>query len=219
MNIAQNILILRNNILLALKKIIIIINYKTVKNTKMPIDYSKGKIYAIRSHQTVDVYIGSTCQLLCERLSGHRKYHKQVMNGKKENITSIKIIQYPDHYIELIEHFPCNTKEELMRREGEIIRQTVACINKNIAGRTQKEYIDENQDKIRNMQAEYYLENTDKIKEQTKKYYEENKEKILETKATYYEENHDNIRFKNAKYYEENHAKLLEMKAKYYEKK
>lgn len=28
-------------------------------------DYNKGKIYSLRSHQTNDIYIGSTCQKLC----------------------------------------------------------------------------------------------------------------------------------------------------------
>jgi hypothetical protein len=41
-------------------------------------------------------------------------------------------------YIELYEMYKCNTKE-LVKREGEIIRQ-IGTLNKNIAGRTLKEY-------------------------------------------------------------------------------
>ena len=44
-----------------------------------------------------------------------------------------------DCKIELIELCPCNSKEELLRREGDII-QSIPCVNKQIAGRTRKEY-------------------------------------------------------------------------------
>jgi hypothetical protein len=51
-------------------------------------------------------------------------------------------------YIELYENFECNNIEELKTREGEIIRQ-IGTLNKSIAGRTQKEWGQENQDKIK----------------------------------------------------------------------
>jgi hypothetical protein len=42
-------------------------------------------------------------------------------------------------YIYIYEDFPCNSKQELNRREGEVIRE-IGTINKQIAGRTKKEY-------------------------------------------------------------------------------
>ena len=39
--------------------------------------------------------------------------------------------------IELFENFPCNSKEELNKKEGQIIRE-IGTINKQIAGRTYK---------------------------------------------------------------------------------
>ena len=40
---------------------------------------------------------------------------------------------------ELIENYPCNSSVELHRREGEL-QISLACINKSVAGRTDKEY-------------------------------------------------------------------------------
>lgn len=98
-------------------------------------DYSKGKIYSIRSHLTDDVYIGSTIQRLSDRLAKHKKFYKQWLITKKHYTTSYKIIEKdPENcYIELVENYPCNNKNELCKREGEIIRDTT-CVNKNIPG-------------------------------------------------------------------------------------
>ena len=64
------------------------------------------------------------------------------------------ILQYPDVYIELIELFPCNSKEELNKKEGEHIR-TNNCVNKLIAGRTDFEYRKENKEQIKHKMKEY----------------------------------------------------------------
>ena len=42
-------------------------------------------------------------------------------------------------YIELIENYPCNDVYELRSREGYYIRE-IGTLNKNVAGRTRKEY-------------------------------------------------------------------------------
>ena len=43
-----------------------------------------------------------------------------------------------------MEKYPCNSKEELYSREGHHI-QITECINKRIAGRSKKQYIDRQQ--------------------------------------------------------------------------
>jgi hypothetical protein len=50
-------------------------------------------------------------------------------------------------YIELYEIFPCDNKEQLNKRGGEIIRE-IATLSKNIAGRTIKEYYEQNKGNI-----------------------------------------------------------------------
>jgi hypothetical protein len=77
-------------------------------------DFSKGKIYCIRSHQTDKVYVGSTVQKhLCMRMAGHKRDFKYYKNGKHSYVTSFDILQYDDAYIELIEDFPCENRNQL----------------------------------------------------------------------------------------------------------
>lgn len=107
-------------------------------------DYSKGKIYILRSADTEDIYIGSTIQPLSVRLSKHKNQYKAYLAEKYHNCSSFKLISLGTAYIELIEIFPCNTQEELNAREGYHMRATPNCINKNIAGRTYKQYYIDN---------------------------------------------------------------------------
>ena len=99
------------------------------------VNFQNGKIYAVRSNHTEKIYIGSTAQTLSRRMSVHR--------NQPTRCSSREIMQYSDAYIELIEEFPCRNKMELNKREGEIIRATVDCVNKRIAGRSQQEWYDE----------------------------------------------------------------------------
>ena len=105
-------------------------------------DYKNGKIYCIRSYQTDDVYIGSTTQKLCRRMTDHRKKYKGWVKGKRQYTTSYEIIKLCNAYIELLELFPCGCKDELHKKECEYIRN-MKCVNKCIPGRTQKEYKEE----------------------------------------------------------------------------
>jgi hypothetical protein len=43
-------------------------------------NYENGKVYAIRSHQTDEVYIGSTVERLSARMSKHRADYKRYGN-------------------------------------------------------------------------------------------------------------------------------------------
>lgn len=113
-------------------------------------DYSKGKIYCLRSHQTDNVYIGSTIQTLAKRKGGHISAYNSYLKKKCSWMTSFDIVKYGDFYIELIEDYPCENKQHLEKKEGEYIRDRV-CVNKIIVGRTDKEllnkYREKNKDK------------------------------------------------------------------------
>ena len=104
------------------------------------VNYELGKIYKIESYQTTDIYIGSTCEkYLSNRFGGHKNAYKLWENGKMNNITSFKILQYDDAFITLIEEYPCKSKYELEAREGYWIRQ-LDCVNRITPGRTPLEY-------------------------------------------------------------------------------
>ena len=76
----------------------------------------------------------------------------------------------------MIEDCPCETLEQLRKREGHYIRK-MGTLNHKIAGRTGKEWEQDNKDK----RKEYFEINKDKIqiyqKEYKKEYAEQNKEK------------------------------------------
>ena len=150
----------------------------------MPQNFANGKIYSIRSHQTDKIYIGSTTQPL------HKRFHQHKLSNKT---TSREILLFDDAYIELVENYPCTDKNELYRREGEIIRTTV-CVNKQIAGRTdaeyQKQYREDNKEDIAKRDRLYYEDNKESIKQRKQQYYKDNKEQAKQ----YYKDNKESIK-------------------------
>jgi hypothetical protein len=143
--------------------------------------YKNGKIYTIRYRGDDSlIYVGSTCLPLHQRFYTHKNscFNK---NGKDYNIHFYKAIRETnninDWYIELYENYECDNKEQLLKREGEIIRQ-IGTLNKTISGRTDKEYYIDNKDKILQERKEYYDVNEEKIKEYTKSNYHINKKDI-----------------------------------------
>jgi hypothetical protein len=143
--------------------------------------FQRGQIYTIRSHQSDDIYIGSTINKLSKRIAQHRSNYKIYLIDKKNNLSSFEILKYPDHYIELLESFPCANKNELHRREGELIRE-LDCVNKKIAGRTKVEWRQDNKIEIAQHKKEYRQLNKEKIAENRKEYRQINKLKIQEHK-------------------------------------
>jgi hypothetical protein len=118
-------------------------------------DYSKGKIYKVINTQNEIIYIGSTIQQLSHRFCRH--IHKG--GGNK---------------IVLLENCPCNSKEELFKKEQEYIEQHNNLLNKQRAYNSE-EYNDKYTKKRK---KEYYNNNKDRIKERKKIYYNKNKEEL-----------------------------------------
>ena len=156
-------------------------------------NYQNSKIYCIRSHQCDDVYIGSTTLSLAQRLAKHRGDYKYWKEGKKNWITSFQILKYEDAYIELLEKYPCNDKEELHVKEGQFIRKTENCVNRCIAGRTQKEWYQENKEEINAKHKEYYQQNKEEIKDKARVYGNNNKEKITRYQKQYRQQHKEEI--------------------------
>ena len=90
-------------------------------------------------------------------------------------------------YIELIENHQCNDIYELRAREGFFIRE-ISTLNKNIAGRTSKEYKEEHKEEAKTYKKQYYEKHKEEYKEAVRKYYEEHKEQKKEAIRKYYEE-------------------------------
>ena len=89
-------------------------------------NFQNGKIYMIRSASRQDlIYIGSTTQTLAQRMAKHRK--------PSNTCSSREIVSIGDAYIELIENFSCNNKDELNACENRHMRTLQNVINKNSA--------------------------------------------------------------------------------------
>ena len=145
--------------------------------------YDNGLIYTLRSHQTTDIYIGSTTQPLYKRIYQHKRHFKAWQNGKFWYVSSFELMKYDDVYIELLELFPCDSKMQLHKREGELQRE-MDCCNKFIAGRSKKEYYQDNKNKIKEYMKTYCETNKDKLKEYMKELYQKNKHKVKECYET-----------------------------------
>ena len=138
-------------------------------------DYQKAKIYRILSDEPDSlIYIGSTTMpLLSQRMSQHRAMYKIFQLGKGGRTSSYDLFEkygVDACNIELIELFPSNSKDELMKQEGHHIRNN-DCVNKNIAGRTLKEYYIDNKEQYNEKSKEYYKKHKEQRKGQSKEYY------------------------------------------------
>ena len=108
------------------------------------VNYQEGKIYKIYS--TIDdsiCYVGSTTKkLLCQRMVEHRKDYRRWKEGKRnDTVSSFNLFDkfgMENCIIELLKLYPCNSKDELNRKEGEYIK-SLNCVNRCIAGRTVQE--------------------------------------------------------------------------------
>lgn len=145
-------------------------------------DYKNGKIYKITDNAYTKMYIGSTTQPLSKRFSKHKIDYKQWKDNKCNKIMIFEIFDefgVENCKIELIEEYECENRSQLERKEGEHIKNN-ECINKYIAGRTHKEYVQDNKERIDEYKKEWYEQNINRLTAYKKDWYEQNKNRILE---------------------------------------
>ena len=150
-----------------------------------PVDkYSDAKIYKLVAPGTLDCYIGSTCGKLDQRLWHHN--HAYSHKEKQTQCSSSKLYDFcKDVSIQLVESFPCASKQELEVRERHWIENTANCINKNIPGQTWKERYEKDKDHISEVHKAWLLKNKEAIKAQRatpeyRAHQNENHKKLLE---------------------------------------
>ena len=201
--------------------------------------YHNSKIYQITDIGYNKCYIGSTTEGLSLRMARHRQGFKSFLNHNKKFISSYDLFNeygVENCKIELIEYFKCDSLAELRKREGEHIKKT-DCVNKNVAGRTKKEYKIDNKERLREnekvrwskyyeehkeeilaQKREYRQQNRDKISEREKYFYQNNKDKIIAQKSEYRQQDRDTINEKAKAYREANKEKVNEKMKEYREK-
>ena len=114
------------------------------------------------------VYYGHTCQTLARRFGHHKSNHNKS--------SSKQIIDKGDAIILLVEDYPCLNINEARAREGYYILNN-PCVNKNVSGRTIKQYYADNHDKLIEYQIEYNLIHKEKKNAYDREYHRLRREK------------------------------------------
>ena len=160
--------------------------------TKGEINYKNGKIYKIEpicEHDEGEIYIGSTTkQYLSQRVTSHRGNYKRFKDNKVNK--RVRVYDLFDKYgiencdIILLELVQANSRDELHTREAHYIK-TIKCNNKMIPTQTQKEWRDENKEKIKQYRednkekmSQYRANHTDNFKQLHHQWYQKNKEEL-----------------------------------------
>jgi hypothetical protein len=159
--------------------------------------YENGVIYMIK-HKTDDTkeyYIGST-----KDFKTRRRAHKKVCNNQNSKQSNCKVYKYirengswDEWELLLIYDYPCKNRDELKLEEQRAIKEYKSTLNKELPGRTQKEYNKDNKEKIKQKSKIYNEANKEKIAQKKKEHYEANKEKILQQNKGYRQNNKDKL--------------------------
>jgi hypothetical protein len=138
-----------------------------------------------------DIYIGSTTHGLAKRFYDHK-------NNSANRCTSRILFQkygVDNIAIELIEQYPCSSKQELAIREG-FHQRANPCVNKNIAGRTTAQYRADNRKLINDKQNKFRRENREVVSAHQKAYNNKHAQKIKTYQAKWREANREVTRAK-----------------------
>jgi hypothetical protein len=124
-------------------------------------------------------------------MAQHRS-HSTEESGK----LAFLVMKHPSAYIELVENHPCDTREQLHRKEGEHIRAK-ECVNKVIAGRTHKEWMNETKYKRPTPQTKQIRKSTEQSRDAKaqydKEYRAERAEELNAKKKLYYLANREKL--------------------------
>ena len=92
--------------------------------------------------------------------------------------------------IELVENYPCCSKDELRKREGEYIR-AIDCVNKRIEGRNFQQYYQEHRDFYLEKMKANYQSNKAERNEKSKVWRDNHPEQMKQYKETWKEKNRE----------------------------
>jgi len=170
---------------------------------KKPIDYANSSIYKLccRDTDITDCYVGSTTNFRSRKCQ-----HKSSCNKENNRDYDRKVYQFIREHggwenwdMILIEKVNVNDGNELHKEERKWIEQLNSTLNCRIPTRTDKEYREENKDKITERKKEYYFDNKEIVKERYKEYYKKNKNELLEKSKNYYENNKNKVKERHSK--------------------
>lgn len=148
---------------------------------KINVNYNNTLIYKIVCNDLSNTYtyVGSTTNFR-QRKKAH-KYACNMQTGRAYNFKIYEIIRTSggwDNWSMIeIEKYPCNDGNECRERERYWYELLDANLNTLNPSRSRKQYLQDNQEDIKETRKLYRQNNADKIKQ----YYQANRLKILET--------------------------------------
>jgi hypothetical protein len=88
-------------------------------------NYSESKIYAIKSFETDNIYIGSTIKRLPQRLATLKNSYKKYLasDDKKKYEDAFEMLKYNDAYIQLLELYNAKNKDDLNAKTFEYVER------------------------------------------------------------------------------------------------
>lgn len=186
-------------------------------------------------------YIGSTINDPRYRLNNHKQDSKKCPD--RCVYKHINEIGWDNVQLQVVEAYPCDTKEELKLKEDEMIKQSLEdkyCLNHiraavsneerkaNVANyylthRAQiieqhKEYLQANKDTVDAYHANYRKENAEERREYSRQYIADHPEEVKAAKKAHYEANKTEILEKQKEYVEANKDAILARKKEWVEK-
>jgi len=170
-------------------------------------DYSKAVVYKIccKDIDIKDCYVGSTT---C--LRNRKNKHKSNCNNEKNkeyNKPTYQFIRdnggWNNWEVVMLEEYPeCKSGEELLKYEREYMEMLCATLNKQVPSRTQKEYREDNREKLQVYFQEYHEKNKEKLNAKRREWHENNKEEQNAKMREYHEKNKEKENVKSREWYE-----------------
>ena len=125
---------------------------------------SPCKIYKLVSKHTDQVYVGSTCLPLKNRMYLHRSSFRAYQKGERGFMTSFILPDLGHVEIVEIDSLSMFDKDELKRRERYWIEK-LDTMNKYKPGRSASEWYQDNHERIREYKREWYQDNHKNIRQ------------------------------------------------------
>ncbi len=159
--------------------------------------YNKSIIYQITCNDPLitETYVGSTTNLT-NRINQH-KFSCNTEYNEKYNFKIYKFMRenggFDNYTFNILEEYNCENKNELFNRERYYIDLLGSSLNIQIPNRTDKQYREDNKDKLSEIKKNWYLENKEEYLEKRKQYHLENKETLNKKTREYYNKNRNEI--------------------------
>ena len=183
--------------------------------------YQNGCVYKIvcKDPEVTECYVGSCCNFT-RRKYGHKSDCHNI-NRKNYNLKVYTFIRehggWDNWEMIQLKHYHCNSKRELELEERKHFEELKATLNTQVPTRNQKQYRQDNKEKLAEYNKQQYQNNKEKIAEYNKQYRQNNKEKIAEQNKQYQEDNKEKLAEKHKQHYQNNKEKIAEQKKQKFE--